>query len=160
LSVRRIDRGDMVPSPLGERPDVLMIDEADCMGDVALQALLPSGSKRVATTVVFMCLPSSVLRFSGTGNAVIVQLQAMSIADARNYLLDRSISAGRLNLFAPDASDLAINGSNGSPRALRSIAERAFVAAALEGASEIAIKHVAHALAFHVASGEGGLAVE
>jgi len=153
LSVRRVERGDLVHMPLGRRSDLLLVDEAELVADSTLEALSPEVGKSPATTTVFLCLPSSVSRFSFPGvHAVVVELTPLSESDARSYLLERATSAGWPDLFAPESLDLVVYGSRGLPRLLRSIASLAFFGAASEGASQISLKHVAYALASQVTS--------
>jgi hypothetical protein len=147
LSVRRIERGDLLSQAFGEKTDVLMVDQSDSMTNSSLQTLLSAGPKNTATTKVFMCSPTCVGKFTFGGlHASVIELSPLSLSDARNYLSERATSMGRPNLFTPEASDLIIDGSRGLPRALRSIAHLAFFGAASEGASQINPQHVANAL--------------
>jgi hypothetical protein len=147
LSVRRIERGDLLSQAFGEKTDVLMVDQSESMTNSSLQTLLSAGPKNTATTKVFLCLPSCIGKFSFSGiHATIIELAPLSLSDARNYLQERAASMGRPNLFTAEASDLIIDGSRGLPRALRSIAHLAFFGAASEGASQINPQHVANAL--------------
>jgi hypothetical protein len=58
-------------------------------------------------TMVFMCLPSCISRFSFSGtDAVVLELSPLSLLDARLYLTERGNSIGRPNLFTPQALDL------------------------------------------------------
>ena len=146
LSVRRIARGDLVHTALGETSDILLVDETDSMSNTALQTLLKSATK-TATTMVFLCLPTCVCRFDFAAvRSVVVELGPLSLSDARNYLQERAASIGRPNLFAPEALDLVIDGSRGLPRLMRTIAGHAFFSAVSEGASQIGVKHVRDAL--------------
>jgi hypothetical protein len=151
LSVRRVERGDLVQVPIGQKSDVLLVDQTDSMSNTSLQTLLSPSGKDIATTMVFLCLPSSVCRFSFSGtNAAVVELTPLALSDARNYLQERAASIGRSHLFTPEALDLIIDGSRGLPRLLRSIAQLAFFGAASEGASQIGTQHVNNALASRV----------
>jgi len=146
LSARRIERGDMVHAPVGEKTDVLLVDETDSMSNAALQTLLKA-SRSTATTMVFLCLPTCVCRFDFAAiRSVVVELAPLALSDARNYLKDRANSIGRPNLFTPDAQDLVIDGSRGLPRLLRTIASHAFFSAVSQGAAQISPQHVADAL--------------
>ena len=147
LSTRRIERGDLVHMALGEKSDVLLIDETDSMSNSTLQTLLKAGSQNTATTMVFLCLPTCVCRFGFAGvRSVVVELTPLALSDARNYLQERANSIGRPNLFTPDALDLVIDGSRGLPRLMRTIAGHAFFSAVSQGASQIGPKHVSDAL--------------
>ena len=151
LSVRRVERGDLVQVAVGQMSDVLLVDQTDSISNASLQTLLSASGKNIATTMVFLCLPSSVCRFSFSGtNAAVVELTPLALSDARNYLQERASSIGRSNLFTPEALDLVIDGSRGLPRLLRSIAQLAFFGAASEGASLIGTHHVSNALASRV----------
>ena len=143
LTVRRVDRGDRVQMALGQRPDLLLIDEADSIPNSMLHALAPAGGQNAATTVVFVCLPWNVGRFRSLADHVaVVELTPLTQSEARNYLLEQVPPAGRPDLFTPDALQLVVEGSRGSPRLLQSIASLAFFSAAFDGASQIGSKHV------------------
>jgi hypothetical protein len=151
LSVRSIERGDLLHAAAGEHSDVLLIDEADSMSNSTLQALLSARGKAVATTTVFLCLPSCVSRLNFSGSdAAVFELSPLSLSDARTYLLERANSIGRPHLFTPEALDMIIDGSRGLPRLLRSIASLAFFRAACEETSRIGANHVEDALAARV----------
>jgi hypothetical protein len=142
LSVRRIERGDLLAEAVGDKSDVLFVDEADSMSNVVLQSFLFARDGNANKTMVFMCLPSCISRFSFSGTeAVVVELSPLSLLDARLYLTGRGNSIGRTNLFTPQALDLIIDASKGVPRLLRSIASLAYFNAAVEGASQIAATH-------------------
>lgn len=146
LTARRIERSDQVQTLLGTKSDVLLIDQTDSMSNSSLHTLLSAEGRNIATTMVFMCLPTCVgqLGFSDVERATI-ELTPLSLSDARNYLHERATSIGRTNLFTPEALDLVIDGSRGLPRLLRSIAHLAYWAAASEGAPQIAAQHVSNA---------------
>src|SRR5882672_4879911 len=151
LCARQIDRGDLMHVAFGQCADVLLIDEADSIPESTLHTLISPGANTSTTTMVFLCLPSNVRRFTSSGGrAVIIELAPLTHADARNYLLERATSAGRPDLFETDALELLIDGSHGSPRVLRSIASLAFFAAAVDGSPRIGAKHVADALASQI----------
>src|SRR6267154_461892 len=151
LCARQIDRGDLMHVAFGQCADVLLIDEADSITESTLQSLTSAGSNTSTTTMIFLCLPSNVRRFTSSGGrAVIIELAPLMHSDARNYLLERDTSAGRPDLFDADALDLLIDGARGSPRVLRSIASLSFFAAAVDGSARIARKHVADALASQI----------
>src|ERR1700704_2652488 len=151
LSARQIDRGDLMHVAFGQCADVLLIDEADSITESTLHTLIAAGSNNATTTMIFLCLPSNVRRFTSSGGrAVIIELTALTHSDARNYLLERATSAGRPDLFDADALDVLIEGARGSPRILRSIASLAFFAAAVDGSARIGAKHVADALASQI----------
>ena len=143
LTVRQVDRGDLVQMAPGQRSDLLLIDEADSIADAMLQGLVPPGGKSVATTVVFSCLPWSVGRFtSSSDRAAVVELTPLTRPDARRYLLEQVNRTGPPDLFAPEALELIVEGSHGSPRLLQLIASLAFFSAAFDGVSQIRSKHV------------------
>jgi hypothetical protein len=151
LCARQIDRGDLMHVAFGQCADVLLIDEADSIPESTLHTLISPGANTSTTTMVFLCLPSNVRRFTSSGGrAVIIELAPLTHADARNYLLERATSAGRPDLFEADALDLLIDGSHGSPRVLRSIASLAFFAAVVDCSPRIGAKHVADALASQI----------
>ncbi len=156
LSVRRVDRGDLLHLTLGRRSDVLLVDEANAVAESMLEALLPKGGEITATTTVFLGLPSFAHRFAFSDvRPVVIELTPLPESDARSYLLERAASAGLPNLFTTEALDLIIDGSAGSPRLLRSIASLAFFGAASDGASQINLRYAASAL---VAQGRSGVA--
>jgi len=95
------------------------------------------------TTWVFMCRPTSVDRFSCL-DASVIELRGLSVDDAQNYLLERATSIGRPNLFAPDALDLIVHQTRGSPRLLLSVASLAFFTAGWGRATQIGVRHVAY----------------
>src|SRR6185295_17292064 len=109
----------------------------------AVLTLLFAHPDNTPTTWVFVCLPSSVDRFSCLG-AGVVELRGLSVEDARTYLLARATSIGRPHLFAPDALAVIIHHARGSPRLLLSIASLAFFTAAWGGATQIGVRHVAY----------------
>jgi hypothetical protein len=147
LSARRVERNDQAVAALGTKSDVLLVDQTDSMSDATLGALLAATDEASAATMVFMCLPSCVRRFSFFGTpGTTIELTPLTLSDARNYLLGRASSIGRPNMFTPAALDLVIDGSRGLPRLLRSIAHLAFFAAASEGASQIDVRHVTNTL--------------
>ena len=151
LSVRRVDRGDLVHVALSQRSDLLLVDEADLIADTTLQVLLSADCKKAATTIVFLCLPACAGRFANSEvRPVIIELTPLSQPYAQNYLMERATSAGFANLFEPEALDLVAYGSRGSPRLLRSIASLAFFCAASDRASQIGVKHVTSALASQI----------
>ena len=151
LCARQIDRGDLMHVAFGQCADVLLIDEADSITESTLHTLISPGAKTSTATMVFLCLPSNVRRFTSSGGrAVIIELAPLTHADARNYLLERATSAGRPDLFEPDALELLIDGAHGSPRVLRSIASIAFFAAAVGDSPRIGARHVADALASQI----------
>ena len=142
LSVRRIERGDLLAEAAGDKSDVLFVDEADSMSNDVLQSFLSGSDKHADRTMVFMCLPSCISRFSFSGTeAAVVELSPLSLLDSRLYLTERGDSIGRPNVFTPDALDLVIDASRGVPRLLRSIAGLAYFNAAAEGASQIDATH-------------------
>jgi len=154
LTVRRVDRGDLVHMTLGQRSDLLLVDEANSVADSILKALSLEGEKNGATTTVFFGLPSCAARLICSNvHHVIIELAPLPPSDARNYLLERANNAGLPDLFTSEALELTINGSHGSPRLLRSIAGLAFFGAASDGSSQISLKHVASALSAQVQSG-------
>jgi type II secretory pathway predicted ATPase ExeA len=143
LTVRQVDHGDRVRMAPAQRPDLLLIDEADSIADTMLHALVSVGGKNAATTVVFVCLPWNVGRFRSLADPVaVVELTPLTQSEARNYLLEQVPPAGRPDLFTPEALELVVKGSGGSPRLLQSIASLAFFSAAFDGASQISSKHV------------------
>ena len=125
--------------------DVLVVDEADSIPTAQMHRLASLGGNGGATTRVFMCRPPSVHRFNCPA-ADVVELEGFSIADARNYLLERANSIGRPDLFTPDAMDVVIHRTGGSCRSLRSIASLAFSTAASEGERQISRAHIAEGL--------------
>jgi len=142
LSVRRIERGDLLTHATGNRSDVLLVDEADSMSNAVLQSVLTAGDGHRDRTIVFLCLPSSVSRFNFSGTeAVVLELGALSLLDARLYLTERGNSIDRPNLFELQALDVVIDASRGVPRVLRSIASLAYFNAVVAGASQIAVTH-------------------
>ncbi len=142
MSIRRIERGDLLHEALGDCSDVLLVDEADSMSSDTLRAFLTADEKTRAGTMIFMCLPSCVSRFSFSGTeAAVVELSPLSLSDARLYLTERGNSIGRPDLFTREALDVVIDVSKGVPRLLRSIASLAYFNAAAEGASQIAASH-------------------
>jgi type II secretory pathway predicted ATPase ExeA len=143
LTVRQVDRGDLMQITIDQRSDLLLIDEANSISDSLLRALVSAGGKPVATTMVFSCLPGSVGRFTfSAGRAAVVELAPLSRSDARHYLLEQATSAGRPDPFMPEALELVVEGSGGAPRLLQSIASLAYFSAAFDGASQIRPKHV------------------
>ena len=142
LSVRRLERGDLLTENAADGTDVLVVDEADSMSVAVLQSVLSAREKHTDRTIVFMCLPSCIGRFSFSGtDAVVVELGPLSLLDARLYLTERGNSIGRPKLFPVEALDVIIDASKGVPRLLRSIAGLAYFNAAIEGACQIAATH-------------------
>jgi hypothetical protein len=140
LVVRRVDRGDMVHTMLGQSCDVLLVDEANSIPDSILEAL-SRGSSGAATTV-FVGLPSFVSRIIFQNvRPVMIELIPLPPSDARNYLLERATSAGMTNLFTEEALDFIVDGSQGSPRLMRSIASFAFFRAASDGGFQISLRY-------------------
>ena len=144
LSTRRIDRGDLVDVAHYSPCDVVLVDEAGSITEPTAQTFLSPDGK-TATTCVFLCLPTAVHRFC-CADTYVVDLHGLSRSDARTYLLERAKSIGHPRLFAPDALDLILDRARGAFRLLRSIASLAFFDAAHEGAKQVAVTHVAHAL--------------
>jgi hypothetical protein len=143
LTVRQVDRGDLVQIALDQRSDLLLIDEANSIPDSLLHTLVSAGGNHVATTMVFSCLPGSVGRFTfSAGRAAVVDLAPLTRSDARHYLLEQATRASRPDPFMPEALELVVEGSGGSPRLLQSIASLAYFSAAFDGASQIRPKHV------------------
>jgi hypothetical protein len=66
--------------------------------------------------------------------------------EPRIYLVERATSIGLPQLFTQEAANLMIDGSRGSQRDLRGIAQFAFFAAASEGASRIESRHAVIAI--------------
>lgn len=142
LSVRRIERGDLLSEAASDTSDVLFVDEADSMSNDVLQSFLSASAAHPDRTTVFMCLPSCISRFSFSGTeAAVIELSPLSLLDARHYLTERGNSIGRPDLFTPQALDVVIDASRGVPRLLRSIAGLAYFNAAAEGASQIDAGH-------------------
>ena len=143
LNVRQVDRGDLVQIALDQRCDLLLIDDANSISDSMLRALVSAGGNKVATTVVFSCLPGSVGQFTFSGSrSAVVELAPLARSDARHYLREQATSAGRPDPFTREALELVVEGSRGSPRLLQSIASLAYFSAAFDGASQIRPKHV------------------
>src|SRR5580704_18247719 len=140
LSVRRVDRGDLLHIALGQHSDVLLVDEANSVADAVLEAFSPEGRSNTATTTVFLGLPSCVARFISTVNPVLIQFDLLSRSDAEHYLHERATDAGFPDLFSDDALEVIVDGSSGSPRLLRRIASVAFFNAASDGAFQIGHK--------------------
>jgi type II secretory pathway predicted ATPase ExeA len=114
LSVRRTHRGDLMHMALGQRSDVLLVDEANSVAESMLQALSLGEGKNPATTTVFLGLPSCVSRFLLSKiHPVIIELTPLPPADARIYLLEQANQARLPDLFTTEALDLIINGSLG-----------------------------------------------
>jgi hypothetical protein len=152
LSVRRVDRGDLLHIALGQHSDVLLVDEANSVEDAILEAFSPERRGDTATTTVFLGLPSCVARFISSVNPVLIQFDLLSRSDAEHYLHERAISAGFPDLFSEDALELIVNASSGSPRLLRTIASVAFFNAASDCAFQIGHKHAGSALAMQLPS--------
>jgi len=145
LSVQCIARGDMAHWMLGERPDVLLVDEADSVADSFLEAFSSDGRTSAARTTVFLGLPACTARFDLLGlHPVVVELTSLTPLAARSYLLEMATSAGFADLFAADALDRIVQDSRGAPRLLRSMASFAFFVASSDGVSQISLKHVGH----------------
>ena len=143
LTVRQVDRGDLVRIAPDQRSDLLLIDDANSISDSLLHALVSAGGNHAATTMVFSCLPGSVGRFTfSAGRAAVVDLLPLARSDARHYLLEQATRAGRPDPFMPEALELVVEGSGGAPRLLQSIASLAYFSAAFDGASRIGAKHV------------------
>ena len=143
LSVRQFDRGDLADTTIDARSDVVLVDDADSIPDSAVLTLLFPDPSIAATTWVFMCLPTSVDRFSCL-DANVIELRGLSVDDAQAYLLERAASIGRPNLFAPDALDLIVHQARGSPHLLLSVASLAFFTAGWGRATQIGVRHVAY----------------
>ena len=142
LSVRKLERGDLLTEAAADASDVLFVDEADSMSNAMLQSFLSASAWHPDRTTVFMCLPSCIGRFSFSGTeAAVVELSPLSLLDARLYLTERGNSIGRPKLFTPRALDIVIDASRGVPRLLRSVAGLAYFNAAAEGASQIDSAH-------------------
>jgi hypothetical protein len=142
LSVRHVQRGDLVHMACDQKCDVLLVDEADSVANLGLQTL----TVHIATTVVLFCLPSAASRFDCAGaHASVVEVPRLTPSEARNYLREMGAGIGRPNLFTPEAVDLLIDGSRGVPRLLRSIGDFAFFMATSEGATQVRAEHVATA---------------
>ena len=147
LSVRRAESGRLIEPIIDESSDVLLVDDADCMPSTILERCLAPQAKRIARTIVFLCLPSCVTRLSFAGsNAAVVELGVLSLFDARAYLNERGMSIGQPNLFTAEAADVLIDSSRGIARVLRTMASLAYFTAASERASQIQCAHVECAL--------------
>jgi len=146
LSVRQIDRGDLVCAP-DRSSGVLLIDEADSLTAATLRALLPFDGPAAADTIVFLCLPANVRRFALLSpRSAIVTLAPLTPSEARAFVLERAASAGQPELFSPGAVLLLVEGARGLPRILGSVAGLAYFSAAMEHCCEIGARHVAEAL--------------
>ena len=150
LSVRRVDRGDLLHIALGQHSDVLLVDEANSVADASLEAFSPERRSNTATTTIFLGLPSCVARFISTVNPVLIQFDLLSRSDAEHYLRERVAGAGFPDLFSDAALELTVDASRGSPRLLQRIASMAFFNAVSDCAFQIGHKHAASALAMQL----------
>jgi hypothetical protein len=150
LSVRRVDRGDLLHIALGQHSDVLLVDEANSVADASLEAFSPERRSSTATTTIFLGLPSCVPRFSPTIDPVLIQFDLLSRSDAEHYLRERAAAAGFTDLFSDEALEQIVDASNGSPRLLRRIASMAFLNAAADCAAQIQHKHAASTFAMQL----------
>ena len=155
LSVRRVDRGDLLHMALDQHSDVLLVDEANSIEDAILEAVSLETRRNVATTIVFLGLPSCAPRFISRVNPILIQFDLLSRSDAEDYLHRWATNAGFADLFAKDALELISDASSGSPRLLRTIASAAFFNAASECATQIGRSHVGSALAMQLLSNNG-----
>jgi hypothetical protein len=145
LPVRHADRAELLQLCLRERSDVLLIDHAEIIPVSTLEQLFAPDQKNAATTTILFW--RSDFAFAGLNlQAVVVHLQALSDSDSRAYLMERAASIGRPDLFGPDAVDLIIRSSHGSLQHARTLAKFAFFAAAMDGAPQIELAHVADVL--------------
>jgi hypothetical protein len=145
--VRRIERGDLAHTVLGERCDLLLVDEADSIDQTTLRILLSNEDPKRPGVIVFACRPSGTARFVGDGSRVHIMLTMLTPPDARKFVVERASAAGRPDLFEQGALDALIASTGGSPRLLQSIGGHALFFAAHEGAYHVGHKHVEHALA-------------
>jgi hypothetical protein len=143
LSVELAERGEFVQSAPATRPDVLLIDEADSIPD----NVLPSLPGRVAGVTVFFCLPSSVQRYAFPHvRSAVIQLLSFDRSDATAYLSELTKRAGLAGIFTDAALALIVDGSDNSPRLLRSVARFAYFSAASDRARQIDREHAILAL--------------
>jgi hypothetical protein len=151
LSVRRVDRGDLLHFSLDQWSDLLLVDEADSVPNSILETLSLKGGKHAAKTIIFLGLPSCSGRFIHSNlHPVIVDLAPLSSAETRTYLLERASNANSRTLFTTEALNLIVDRSCGSHRVLLSTASLAFFGAALDRAEQIGLKHVLYALSAQV----------
>jgi len=150
LSVRRVDRGDLLHIALAQNSDVLLVDEANSVEDALLESFAAEKRNDSATTTVFLGLPSCIGRFIATVDPVLIQFDLLSRSDAEHYLLERAAAAGFTNLFSDDSLDLIVDASSGSPRLLARIGSLAFCNAASDCAGQIRHKHAASAVAMQL----------
>ena len=151
LSVRHIERGDLMHVALSEHCDVLLVDEVNSAPDSELSELSPDAGKNVATTIVLLGLPSCAGRAVLSGlRPAMIELTPLPRADAREFLLTRARRAGLPDLFTAESFELIVAESKGSPRRLRSIAGLAYFSAVSEGAPQIRAEDVNAALLLQV----------
>lgn len=149
ISVCSIARGDMAHAALGNRPQVLLIDEADTINTATLRALAPGTLAATAPTMVFAAARPALHRISSDVRTTIIDLRPLDAEEARDFLLTRAARAGRLDLFTREALDVLVEAGRGSPRMLRVLAGAAMFQAASAGAKQISPEHASLAATLH-----------
>ena len=150
MSVLRIERGDLAHTVIGKCADLLLVDEADFVDEATLNFL--GGHPETPKTVVFACRNPR-----GVGDLALptlVTLSPLTPNEARDFIVESATTAGRPDLFAPEALESLVAGTSGLPRLLRSIGTLALFSAAYEGASRVGAEHVAEALAAQIGNGQ------
>ena len=140
IPVLRIERGDLVHMAIGRRADVLLVDEADFVDQPTLSSI--AAHPQAPKILVLACRTPPI----GLDVPALVKVAPLTPPQARDFVVERTTTAGRPDLFTPEALDSLIAGACGLPRLLRSIGALALFFAAYEGANQVGAEHVAKAI--------------
>ena len=143
LSVRLVDRGDLAYLAVGERCDLLLVDEADWVSAELLQTLMSPQTRAAVSPRSSPALTFRQPGFATDTHPELVRLDGLTEKEAEKYVQVVS----EPGLFSPDAVKLLASAAGGSVRMLRSVASFAISCAGRNGRSQVSFADVQETLA-------------
>ena len=148
LSIRRFELEDLAQIAPNAHFNVLLIDDADNVVQAKMQRFLVRiNALRPPAMVLFSCASRSIAHAVAVESSIFIELTSLTPDEARSFIVERSIEAGRPDLFEPKAIEALIAGGKGLPGRLVSLGARALLLATSDPSPQILVEHVIRALA-------------
>src|ERR1035438_3114025 len=130
LSIRRFELEDLAQIAPNAHFNVLLIDDADNVVQAKMQRFLVRiNALRPPAMVLFSCASRSIAHAVAVESSIFIELTSLTPDEARSFIVERSIEAGRPDLFEPKAIEALIAGGKGLPGRLVSLGARALLLA-------------------------------
>jgi hypothetical protein len=148
LAIRRFELDDSPKRDAHAPFNVLLVDDAEHVDRGKLRSFLTSTDAfRPPAIVFFSCASHFIAHSVAVESSSLVELTSLTPDEARSFIIERTLEAGRLDLFEPDAIEALITLGRGSPGRLVSLGARALLLAASDPWPQILVKHVLLAMA-------------